>query len=84
VRRCAGGALRHAAHATASGPVQGRTAHRRGFFIFIFYIFVFYKNIFSFSNLQKYTPAALLPGDRDLVAPLWGGRDFFAKNCIKI
>ena len=40
------------------------------FFIFLFFNFVFYKNIFFFRNLQKYTPAAPLPG----------GRGFFAKS----
>ena len=52
---------------------------RRDFFIFLFFIFVFYKNIFSFSKFTEIYPAALLPGGRDLVAPLQGGRGFSAK-----
>ena len=53
-------------------------AFSRGFFIFLFFIFVFYKNIFLFLKFTKiYT--APLPGGRDLVAPLRGGRGFSAK-----
>ena len=48
-----------------------------GFFIF----FIFY---FRFRNLQEYTPAAPLPGGRDLVSPLRGGRGFCAKTFAKI
>ena len=50
------------------------------FFIFIFFIFIFTKIYFCFQNLQEYTTAAPLPGGRDLVAPLQGGRGFSAKN----
>ena len=49
------------------------------FFIFLFFIFVFYKNIFSFSKFTGIYPAAPLPDDRDVVAPLRGGRGFCAK-----
>ena len=64
------------------GPyVRRRWGEGRGFLFFYFhflqkYIFVFkiYRNI----------PAALLPGSRDLVAPLRGGRGFCAKNFAKI
>ena len=48
-----------------------------------FYIFHFHflqKYFFYFRNLRKYTPPASLPGGRDLVAPLRGGRGFSAKN----
>ena len=57
--------------------VSGLVPLRRGFFIF--FIFVFYKNIFSFSKFIVIYPAAPLPGGRDLVAPLRGGRGFSAK-----
>ena len=50
---------------------------RGGFFIFLFLFFT--KIYFRFQNLQEYTPAAPLPGGRDLVAPLRGGRVFFIK-----
>ena len=58
----------------------------RDFFYFFYFLFSFFtKNIyFRFRNLQKYTPSAPLPGDRDLVAPLRGGRGFCAKNFAKI
>ena len=57
----------------------------RRFFYFLFLIFVFYKKIyFRFRNLQEYNPAAPLPGGRDLVAPLRGGRGFCAKTFAKI
>ena len=46
--------------------------------------FIFTKIYFRFQNLQEYTPAAPLPGGRDLVAPLRGGRGFCAKNFAKI
>ena len=50
------------------------------FLFFLFFIFVFYKKIyFRFRNLQEYRPAAPLPGGRDLVAPLRGGRGFCEK-----
>ena len=59
---------------------RGRLAAGQ-FFYFLFYIFVFYKKkYFCFRNLQEYTPAAPLPGDRDLVAPLRGGRGFCEKK----
>ena len=48
-----------------------------GFFYFLFSFFT--KIYFCFQNLQEYTPAAPLPGGRDLVAPLRGGRSFSAK-----
>ena len=50
------------------------------FFLFFYFLFLFFIKIyFCFQNLQKYTPAAPLPGGRDLVAPLRGGRGFSAK-----
>ena len=55
-----------------------------GFFIFYFLFSFFTKIYFCFRNLQEYTPAAPLPGDRDLVAPLRGGRGFCAKTFVKI
>ena len=49
--------------------------------VFLFSLFT--KIYFRFQNLQEYTPAALLSGDRDLVAPLRGSRGFSAKNFAK-
>ena len=51
---------------------------------FLLFIFVFLKKYFRFRNLQEYTPAAPLSGDRDLIAPLQGGRGFCAKTFTKI
>ena len=49
-------------------------------FLFIYFLFLFFTKIyFHFQNLQEYTPAAPLPGGRDLVALLRGGRGFSAK-----
>ena len=45
----------------------------------VFYFCFFTKIYFYFRNLQEYTPAGPLPGGRDLVAPLRGGRGFFVK-----
>ena len=57
----------------------------RGFFIFIFFIFVFYKNIFCFRNLQEYTPAAPLPGDRSSRDPGANSlRKFLQKNPCRL
>ena len=56
-----------------------RGTKARSFFIFIFLFSFFTKIYFHFQNLQEYTPAAPLPGGRDLVAPLRGGRGFSAK-----
>ena len=54
-------------------------------FLFFYFIFLFFTKIyFCFQNLHKYTPAAPLPGGRDLVAPLRGGRGFCAKTFTKI
>ena len=45
------------------------------FFYFLYFLFSFFTKIyFHFQNLQEYTPAAPLPGGRDLVAPLRGGK----------
>ena len=53
-------------------------------FLFLYFIFSFFTKIyFCFQNLQEYTPAALLPGGRDLVALLRGGRDFSIKIYTK-
>ena len=57
------------------------TQHVGGFFIFHFRFFT--KIYFYFRNLQKYTPAAQLPGGRHLVAPLSGGRDLSVKIFVK-
>ena len=55
------------------------------FFLFFYFLFLFFTKIyFRFRNLQEYTPAAPLPGGRDLVAPLWGDRGFCAKTFVKI
>ena len=50
------------------------------FFIFLFFIFIFYKNIFPIWKFTGYTPAARLPGGRDLAARQRGGRGFCEKN----
>ena len=49
-------------------------------FLFLFFI----KIYFRFGNLQKYTPAAPLPGGRDLAARLPGDRDLNIKKRKKI
>ena len=52
---------------------------------FFYFLFSFFTEIyFRFRNLQEYIPAAPLPSDRDLVAPLRGGRGFCAKTFAKI
>ena len=44
-------------------------------FLFLYFLFLFFTKIyFRYGNLQKYTPAAPLPGGRDLAARLPGGR----------
>ena len=54
-------------------------------FLFLYFLFLFFTKIyFRFQNLQEYTPTAPLPGGRDLVAPLRGGRGFCAKTFAKI
>jgi len=56
-------------------------AGRGGFFYFFYFLFPFFTKIyFRFGNLQKYTPAALLPGGRDLADRQPGGRDLSAKK----
>ena len=50
-------------------------------FLFLYFLFLFFTKIyFRFGNLQKYTPAAPLPGGRDLAARLPGGRGLSAKK----
>jgi len=50
-------------------------------FLFLYFLFLFFTKIyFRFGNLQKYTPAATLPGGRDLAARQPGGRGFSAKK----
>ena len=50
-------------------------------FLFFYFLFLFFIKIyFRFINLQKYTPAARLPGGRDLAARLPGGRGLPAKK----
>jgi len=56
---------------------------QRFFYFYIFHFRFFSKIYFHFQNLQKYTPAAQLPGGRHLVAPLPGGRDLSIKIFIK-
>ena len=44
------------------------------------FLFLFFTKIyFRFGNLQEYTPAALLPGGRDLAARQRGGRGISEK-----
>ena len=68
-------------HSSAHLPVKDlRCAVReRSFFIFLFLFSFFTKIYFRFRNLQEYTPAAPLLGDRDLVAP----QGFLCKNFCK-
>ena len=57
----------------------------RALFLFLYFLFPFFTKIyFRFENLQKYTPAAPLPGGRDLAARLPGGRDLNEKKRKKI
>ena len=43
-------------------------------FLFFYFLFLFFTKIyFRFGNLKKYTPAAPLPGGRDLAARQRGG-----------
>ena len=54
-------------------------------FLFLYFLFLFFTKIyFRFGNLQKYTPAAPLPGGRDLAALLRSGSGFCAKTFAKI
>ena len=49
-------------------PELPREFTSRGF-LFLYFLFLFFTKIyFRFENLQKYTPAAPLPGGRDLAA----------------
>ena len=48
-------------------PTSPSPPARSFFYFFIFYFRFFIKIYFRFQNLQKYIPAALLPGGRDLV-----------------
>ena len=52
-----------------------------GFLISIFFISVFTKIYFRYGNLQKYIPAARLPGGRD---PAAGRQRIFRKKTQKI
>ena len=47
---------------------------------FIFYFCFLQKIYFQFGNLQEYTPAAPLPGGRDLAARQRGGKGISEKN----
>ena len=50
-------------------------------FLFLYFLFSFFTKIyFRFGNLQEYTPAAPLPGGRDLAARQRGGRGICEKN----
>jgi len=48
--------------------------------VFYFLFSFFTKIYFKFRNLQEYTSAAPLPGDRDLPARQRGGRGISEKN----
>ena len=53
-------------------------------FLFLYFLFSFFIKIyFRFGNLQEYTPAAPLPGGRDLAAPQREGRGISEKNFAK-
>ena len=51
----------------------------RFFYFYIFYFRFLQKIYFRFVNLQEYTPAAPLPGGRDLAARQRGGRGICEK-----
>ena len=65
-------------------PPFGLKATRRlvhAVFLFLYFLFSFFTKIyFRFGNLQEYTPAAPLPGGRDLAARQRGGRGISEKN----
>jgi len=61
------------------GAVRPSLVWKDAIFIFIFYFRFLQKYIFVF-KIYRNIPAALLPGSRDLVAPLRGGRGFSAKK----
>ena len=72
--------------AIGSGSGSGSGAPRmRPVFLFFYFLLSFFAKIyFRFGNLQEYTPAAPLPGGRDLAARQWGGRGFCAKLFAQI
>ena len=64
---------------------QGCPAHValnniKRFFLFLYFLFLFFTKIyFRFGNLQKYTPAAPLPGGRGL-----SSKKKTTKNCAEV
>ena len=63
------------------GPRRRQTGQ---FFYFFYFLFLFFTKIyFRVRNLHKYTPAAPLPGGRDLAARQPGGRGLSAKKVDK-
>ena len=71
-----------AAASQQTGPGSG--GYARFFYFFILYFSFFTKIYFRFGNLQEYTPAAPLPGGRDLAARQPGDRGFCEKKFAKI
>ena len=70
---------RHSRRSLGRGLWAEGGRRSRGF-LFLYFLFLFFKKIyFYFRNLQEYTLAVPLPGGRDLVAPLRGGKGFSAK-----
>ena len=72
-----------------AGPCRPK-AKKAGFFIYFIFSF-FTKIYFHVPNLHEYTPAALLPGGRDLAARPPGSRAADAylqkkstKNCVEV
>ena len=65
-----------------NGPVRPKQkSDLAGGFLFLYFLFLFFTKIyFRFEILQKYTPAAPLPGGRDLAARQPGGRGLSAKK----
>ena len=63
-----------------TSPPAPATAASGGFLFFYFLFLFFTKIYFRFGNLQKYTPAAPLPGGRDLAARQRGGMGICEKN----
>ena len=75
-RRIAG--RRWAGHRSERVARSSARATGSAVFLFLYFLFPFFTKIyFQFGNLQKYTPAAPLPGGRDLAA---GGRGLPAKK----
>ena len=66
--------------------IETRTGRKQvdGLLLFLYFLFSFFTKIYvRVRNLHEYTPAALLPGGRDLAARPPGGRDLSVKKLTK-